>query len=70
MIREYQSKGPVLLLVKESQAGKFGSGKVLWRGYLYGGSESRTLEFLLDCMAFESGKPGRFVPFVLLYQSE
>lgn len=70
MIRERQSAGPGLLLVKEPLAAEFGPGKVLWRGHLYGGSESRTLEFLLDCMAFEAGRTGRFIPFVLLYQSE
>ncbi len=68
MIREQQEKGPLLLLVREDQAKEFGSGQILWKGFLYGSSESRTLEFLLDCMAFEAGKQGDFIPFVLLYQ--
>lgn len=68
MIREQQEKGPLLLLVRESRAREFGEGQILWKGFLYGSSESRTLEFLLDCMAFETGKQGHFIPFVLLYQ--
>lgn len=68
MIRKQREKGPLLLLVRAERAGEFGLGKVLWKGYLYGSSESRTLEFLLDCMAFEAGKEGHFISFVLLYQ--
>ena len=68
MIREQQQKGPLLLLVRKSRSSEYGPGQILWEGFLYGSSESRTLEFLLDCMAFEAGKQGHFIPFVLLYQ--
>ena len=67
-IREQQAKGPVLLLVREERAKEFGPGQVLWKGLLYGQSESRTLEFLLDCMALEKGERGHFIPFILIYQ--
>lgn len=70
MIRDKQKQGSLLLLIREARAADYGPGEVLWRGLLYEKSETRTLEFLLNCLAQDAGKPSHFTPFVLLYQPE
>jgi 4-amino-4-deoxy-L-arabinose transferase-like glycosyltransferase len=69
-IKEKTKDGPLLALVAASNASDYGEVEVLWEGLLYTGSESRTLELILDVMKERRGEPTRFQSFCIIYRPE
>ena len=60
--------GATLALVPAEHAKSYPEGKELWRGIIYYGSETRTLEFILDILNHQRGGKSNFREFVVLYK--
>lgn len=67
VIKDYNPGGARLALIRSKLAWYYGEGQVLWEGPLYDGSETRTLELILDVMREKRGEESRFEPFQLVY---
>ncbi len=69
-IQEKTKGGPLLAIVAESSVSKYENVEVLWKGPMYTGSESRTLELILDVMKDRRGEPTRFQTFCIIYRAD
>lgn len=76
---EYQSvdqiqsefeKGRALALVPLDHIDYYPHDKEVWRGIIYEGSESRTLEFILETLKYSKGQTNRFREYVVLYKED
>lgn len=67
-IKAKAGEGPLLALIPKSSLEDYGSVEVLWEGLIYTGSESRTLELILDVMKDRRGEDTRFKTFCVIYQ--
>lgn len=64
----YRSDGSFLALIRSENLPAYNTASVLWEGELYEKSESRTLEFLIQCMKKERGEMNHFIPYSLVYR--
>ncbi len=67
-IKEKTEGGPLLAIVPESSVSNYQNVEVLWKGPMYTGSESRTLELILDVLKEQRGEPTRFQTFCIIYR--
>ncbi len=67
-IREREADAPILLIAPKPHRDRYPQTEVLWEGLLYDGSETRTLELILNCLLEERGEQSRFKTYVLLYR--
>lgn len=69
-IKEKTKDSALLALVPESSTANYGEVEILWKGLIYTGSESRTLELILDVMKERRGEPTRFQTFCIIFRPE
>lgn len=67
-IREYAEEQPLLALVPAAAAAAYGPSQLVWEGLIYQGSETRTLEFILNVMKDRRGEPSNFARYQVIYQ--
>ncbi len=69
-IKEKTKDSPLLALVAEANVPNYENVEVLWTGPIYTGSESRTLELILDVMKDRRGENTRFQSFSIIFRPQ
>ncbi len=67
-IQDHPNEQPLLALVRKDNLSQYDYEKVLWEGLIYTGSETRTLELIIDVLKAERGESTRFKTFCVIYR--
>ncbi|MFN7118210.1 MAG: ArnT family glycosyltransferase [Saprospiraceae bacterium] len=70
LLHYYDKESVLLALVPANKVEVFEPYDIIWQGLLYDGSETRTLEFVLNILQAQQGKPSLFSEYYVIYKNK